>query len=132
MDAFTQLLESYLSTVANPITDALAIEGLKRIAKSLVKAYEDGTHLEARTDIALAAYLSGITLANAGLGLVHGFASAVGGYFKIPHGVICSSLMASANRVTIRELRAKGTDEIALKKYATVGKFFSRIREQIE
>ncbi len=86
--------------------------------------------LEARTDVALAAYLSGITLANAGLGFVHGFASAVGGYFKIPHGVICSSLMSAANIKTVRSLRAKGTDEIALKKYATVGKYFSGLRNK--
>lgn len=130
MDAFTQLLESYLSTAANPIADSLAIEGLRRIAKSLIKVYEDGTNLEARTDVALAAYLSGITLANAGLGLVHGFASAVGGYFKIPHGVICSSLMSAANTKTVQALRAKGTDEIALKKYGTVGKLFSGLENK--
>jgi alcohol dehydrogenase class IV len=130
MDAFTQLLESYLSTAANPITDALAVEGLKRISRSLIKAYEDGTHLDARADVALAAYLSGITLANAGLGLVHGFASAVGGYFKIPHGVICSSLMAAANTVTVRELRRKGSDDTALKKYGAVGKFFSGLENK--
>jgi alcohol dehydrogenase class IV len=125
MDAFTQLLESYLSTAANPMTDVLAFEGLKHISSSLINAYRDGSNLEARTGMSLAAYLSGITLANAGLGLVHGFASSVGGFFDIPHGVICSSLMLSANTVIVRKLRAKGTDNAALTKYAAVGKLFS-------
>ncbi|HEY5750819.1 MAG TPA: iron-containing alcohol dehydrogenase [Chryseolinea sp.] len=127
MDAFTQLLESYLSTAANPVTDALALEGLKRISGSLPKAFREGTDLEARADMMLAAYLSGITLANAGLGLVHGFASAVGGYFKISHGVICSALMNAANRVTVRKLRATQANEQALAKYAAVGKIFSAL-----
>jgi alcohol dehydrogenase class IV len=125
MDAFTQLLESCVSTAANPITDALALEGLKQISTSLINAYRDGSNLEARSGMSLAAYLSGITLANAGLGLVHGFASSIGGFFDIPHGVICSSLMSSANTVTVRKLRAKGADDKALVKYAVVGKLFS-------
>ncbi|HEY3404496.1 MAG TPA: iron-containing alcohol dehydrogenase, partial [Ohtaekwangia sp.] len=126
MDAFTQLLESYLSTAANPVTDALALEGLSRIAVSLPAAYNNGNDLEARTNMAFASYLSGITLANAGLGAVHGFASSVGGYFDIPHGVICSTLMAPANEVTIRNLRSMRADNAALHKYARVGKLFSR------
>ena len=125
MDAFTQLLESYLSTAANPMTDALAHEGLQRISKSLMKTFMNGDNLEARTDMALAAYLSGITLANAGLGLVHGFASSIGGYFEIPHGVICSRLMGATNKATIRKLRHEKTNHQALAKYATVGKLFT-------
>lgn len=126
MDAFTQLLESYLSTAANPITDALAVEGLKYISNSLLKAYRDGSDLEARTDMAMAAYLSGVTLANAGLGLVHGFASSIGGYFEIPHGVICSSLMFAANKLTVRKLRKEKKNDRALRKYSTIGKMFAK------
>jgi alcohol dehydrogenase class IV len=125
MDAFTQLLESYLSTMANPVTDALALQGLSCISRSLLKTYQDGNNLAARTDMALAAYLSGVTLANAGLGLVHGFASAIGGYYKIPHGVICSSLMNAANVLTVKKLNSSMQNQAALKKYATVGKLFS-------
>lgn len=125
MDAFTQLLESYVSTAANPMTDSLALEGLKRIAASLLVAYKDGHNLEARADMSLASYFSGITLANAGLGLVHGFASPIGGYFEIPHGVICSTLMSRCNQVTVRKLRKTNTNPRALKKYALVGRLFS-------
>lgn len=126
MDAFTQLLESYLSTTANSLTDAWAYDGLIKISYSLLKAYHTGDDLDARTDVALAAYLSGVTLANAGLGVVHGFASAVGGYFPIAHGVICSALMPAANRLTVRKLRATKQNEQGLQKYATVGKLFAR------
>lgn len=125
MDAFTQLLESYLSTAATPFTDALAYEGLKHISASLREACEDGSNLEARTGMALAAYLSGITLANAGLGTVHGFASPLGGYFEIPHGVICSALMSPVNELTVRRLRSEKTSPEALKKYAAAGKLFA-------
>ena len=125
MDAFTQLLESYLSTTANVITDALAVEGLGRVSKSLRTAYQDGSNVEARTDMLLASYLSGITLANAGLGLVHGFASSIGGFFEIPHGVICSSLMSACNRLTVKKLRQAQSNDTALFKYATIGKLFS-------
>lgn len=124
MDAFTQLLESYVSTAANPITDALALEGLARISNSLLQAWRNGDDLRARSDMSLASYLSGITLANAGLGLVHGFASSVGGYFDIPHGVVCSSLMAAANKITVRELRHEHQWSPALQKYTTAGKLF--------
>lgn len=132
MDAFTQLLESYLSTAANPMTDALALEGLQHVSHSLRRAYRDGEDLEARTCMAMAAYLSGITLANAGLGLVHGFASSVGGYFEIPHGVICSALMTSANKVTVRKLRQQKTNGTVLAKYAAVGRIFSGLRDRSE
>lgn len=126
MDAFTQLLESYLSTAANPITDALALEGLQHVRNSLLRACHDGSDLEARTGMALAACLSGITLANAGLGLVHGLASPIGGYFDIAHGVICSRLIGAANKITVRKLRASASAGIALKKYAAVGKLYSQ------
>jgi alcohol dehydrogenase class IV len=125
MDAFTQLLESYVSTAASPITDSLAIEGLRRVSVSLLPAYHDGNNIGARSDMALAAYLSGVTLANAGLGLVHGFASALGGYFEISHGVICSSLMRAANAITIKRLQEHQPNGEAMAKYAAVGKIFA-------
>jgi alcohol dehydrogenase class IV len=125
MDAFTQLLESYLSLSANPVTDALCLQGLDLVSRSLMAAYKNGADIDARTDMALASYLSGITLANAGLGLVHGFASSIGGYFEIRHGVICSSLMPAVNQLTVQKLRSKQSNEQALKKYAVVGKMFS-------
>lgn len=126
MDAFTQLLESYLSTASNPVTDALALQGLQGISDCLLAAFHDGSNLSARGGMALAACLSGITLANAGLGLVHGFSSPLGGFFDIPHGVICSAVMAPVNRINVRKLRQQEGQSPFLKKYAVAGRLFSR------
>ena len=132
MDAFTQLLESYLSTAGNAITDALAYEGLRQVAINLLQAYHSGADLKARTGMALAAYLSGLALTNAGLGLVHGFAASIGGYFPVAHGVICSSLMPAVNRVTVRKLRTQKANNTALGKYAAVGKLLTGIESKTE
>jgi alcohol dehydrogenase class IV len=129
MDAFTQLLESYLSLEGNTVTDALAWEGLQHVPM-LLEAYRDGANINARTSMALATYLSGITLTNAGLGIVHGFAASVGGYYDIPHGVICSTLMFASNKVTVRKLRSSGSNPHALIKYSNVGKLFSHDKKK--
>ena len=125
MDAFTQLLESYVSIQANPMTDALALQGLKQIKKYLLRAFLEGDqNLEARSGMALAAMFSGITLAHAGLGLVHGFASPLGGYYDIPHGVVCGSLMAPVFAHTIDNLLDQ-PDNPALQKLLIVSKVFA-------
>jgi alcohol dehydrogenase class IV len=124
MDCFTQLTESYLSQKACEYTDALAWEGLKAIKSSLVQSYLQGTDIRARSSMSFAALTSGICLANAGLGAVHGFASSIGGMFDIPHGVICGTLMASANAINVRELRRCDNNSPALKKYSSLGRLF--------
>ncbi len=108
MDAVTQLLESYVSLKANPLTDALAEAGLAAAGRALPAAYADGTDLEARSRMAYAAYCSGITLTNAGLGVVHGFASSVGGRFSIPHGALCGTLAGPCLRATVERLKEGG------------------------
>jgi len=123
MDAFTQLLESYVSTAASPVTDALAWSGLEQVAEHLLRACGDGAgDVGVRAGMAYAALVSGMTLANAGLGLVHGLASAVGGLFPAPHGVVCGTLMGAVNRATIAKLRDRhGPGHPALRKYARAG-----------
>lgn len=121
MDALTQLIGSYLSTQASPMTDSLAISGIKYFAESFMDVCGDEyDSVEKRGDIAYASYISGITLANAGLGVVHGFASSVGGYVDIPHGVLCGTLLPEAVKLNIELLRQQN-DEYYLKKYAKVG-----------
>ncbi len=129
MDAFTQLLESYVSTSASPMTDALAFEALVGLAGAIEMAHKGSDHyvkkLEARKKMSYASMTSGITLANAGLGLVHGLASTIGGYFDIPHGIVCGTLMGTATRLTIKRLLNESPQNIALTKYANVGMLFS-------
>jgi len=125
MDAFSQLLESYLSSRANPMTDALALQGLKQIKKYLLRAFLEGEqNLEARSGMALAAMFSGITLSQAGLGLVHGFASPLGGCYDVPHGVVCGSLMAPVFAATIDNLLDQ-PDHPAMSKLIIVSKVFA-------
>ena len=124
MDCFTQLIEAYLSDKSNEYTDALAIEGLKAIKASLKRSYLNGEDIGARTGMSFAALTSGICLANAGLGIIHGFASSLGGIYDIPHGVICGTLMATSNEINVRELRKMPGNQIALKKYTLLGRLF--------
>ncbi len=134
MDAFTQLLESYVSSQANPMTDAMALQGLKHIKKYLLRAFLEGDqNLEARAGMALAAMFSGIALAQAGLGLVHGFAAPLGGSHHIPHGVVCGSLMAPVFAQTIDNLIDQ-PDHPALHKLVIVSKVFAdfKYKKEIE
>jgi alcohol dehydrogenase class IV len=127
MDAFTQLLESYLSTNASALTDALAWDGLRAIRDNLVAAAGKGAHdVSVRSQMSYAALLSGITLANAGLGIVHGLASPMGGYSDIPHGVACGTLIGVATRINIERLREdRARNSAYLQKFARVGQLFS-------
>ena len=93
MDALTQVIEAYVSKKANPMTDIIAADGIKRGASSLLRAYKDGQDPDAREDMALTSLFGGLALANGGLGAVHGFAGPIGGMFNAPHGVICASLL---------------------------------------
>jgi len=124
MDCFTQLTEAFLSDKSCEYTDAFALEGLKAIGNSLLKAVHDGRDIAARSGMSFAALTSGICLANAGLGAVHGFASSIGGLYNIPHGVVCGTLMSATNRITVQRLRTAGESDIALGKYAQLGRIF--------
>ncbi len=119
MDALTQLLESYVSLKANPMTDALSISGLQAVREALPQWYEKkGEARGAQEKMAYAALLSGITLAQCGLGSVHGLASPLGAFYPLPHGVVCGTLVAAATEMNIRAMRDREPDNPALEKYA--------------
>jgi alcohol dehydrogenase class IV len=123
LDAFTQLLESYVSIKATPVTDALALDGMRRIGISLLEASSTGSkNILHRSNMAYGALLSGITLANAGLGTVHGMAGPAGGYSTVPHAVFCAATVAEVTKVTISKLNRMGPEaDPFLEKYASVG-----------
>jgi len=126
MDALTQLLESYVSTRANPFTDALAASGLQAVRDGLLDWYAQGpSAAEGRSRMAYAALLSGITLAQVGLGSVHGLAAPLGAMFPIPHGVACGTLVAAATQMNIQALSARAPESEALEKYARAGRLLS-------
>ncbi len=129
MDAFTQLLESYVSINANPLTDALAWSGMESVCNGFFAAYAGGDSEDTRRGRSAMAYgslLSGITLAQAGLGSVHGLASPLGAFFPVPHGVVCGTLVATATEMNIRALRTRAPQSPALGKYAETGRLLSR------
>jgi len=125
MDAFTQLLESYVSSGANPMTDALALSGMRMVRDHLVTAVEHGEELEARSGMLYASAISGLTLANAGLGSVHGLASPMGAFFPIPHGVVCGTLLHAATQLNISVMQSKEPANPALGKYAEAGRLLA-------
>ncbi|MBI5133026.1 MAG: iron-containing alcohol dehydrogenase [Rhodopseudomonas palustris] len=126
MDALTQLLESYVSTRANPFTDALALSGLHAVRDGLLTWHEaGGPAREAQSRMAYASLLSGICLAQTGLGSVHGLASPLGAFFPIGHGVVCGTLVAEATQVNVAALESRVPQHSALKKYAEVGRLLS-------
>jgi alcohol dehydrogenase class IV len=128
MDALTQLMESYVSSKANPVTDALALSGILAVKDGFFAAWRGGDDPAAaagRAAMAYAALLSGLTLAQVGLGSVHGLASPLGAFFPIPHGVVCGTLLAAAVEVNIRALRSRQAHHPALRKYAELGALLS-------
>lgn len=125
MDAFTQLLEPYLSTKSNIMSDALAEKGLQLIINNIELAVGDGAEdTNVRGNMAIASMLSGACLANVGLGIVHGLAGPIGGFINIPHGIVCAGLVAKANEVTFKAMQKRCPDNPFIEKMANVGRMF--------
>src|SRR5690606_30733905 len=110
LDALTQCLEPFVSVQASPLTDALAREGLTRASTALRRAYADGSDVEARTDMSICSLTGGMCLANAKLGVVHGFAAPLGGMTGAPHGALCAALLPAAIETNVRALRERQPD----------------------
>ncbi|HDP90000.1 MAG TPA: iron-containing alcohol dehydrogenase [Thioalkalivibrio sp.] len=123
MDALTQLLESYVSLRANPFTDALAMSGLAAVRDGLLAWYDYGdAAVGAHAQMAYAALNSGITLAQCGLGSVHGLASPLGAFYPIPHGVVCGTLVAVCTEANIEAMLAREPNNPALNRYVEVAR----------
>ena len=122
LDAFTQLLEAFVSRQANPLTDCICRQGLERAARALRKAYLNGKDAPAREDMCLASLFGGLALANAKLGAVHGFAGALGGMYNAPHGALCAALLPHVMEANISVLNSRASDSPALDRYDEVAR----------
>ena len=120
LDAFAQVLEPYVSLMANPLTDTLCREGLMHVAHSLRQAYKNGKDVQARKDMALVSLFGGLALANAKLGAVHGLAGVLGGMFDAPHGALCGRLLPFVMDANVRALQVRSPDSLALERYDDV------------
>jgi alcohol dehydrogenase class IV len=125
LDAFSHLMESLVSCRANPLTDALAVEGLRHGARSLRKAFLSGIDIETGESLMLASLCGGLCLANGGLGAVHGFAAPLGGMVQAPHGAICASLLVPVMEANLRALAERSPEHPALARYRLIAEIVS-------
>jgi alcohol dehydrogenase class IV len=122
MDALAQVIEPYVSRRANPLCDLFCEEGIRRAARSLLRAYRDGSDEAAREDMAFASLMGGLALANAGLGAVHGFAGPIGGMFDAPHGAVCACLLPPVVLANARALAQREPENPALARYIAIAR----------
>ncbi len=125
LDALTQLIEPFVSVRANPLTDAICREGIRHAARSLRRAYRNGADKEAREGMALASLFSGLAMANAALGVVHGFAGPLGGMLHAPHGVICARLLPLVMEANLAALQTREPQHPALARYAELAQILT-------
>ena len=121
LDALTQCIEPFLSHQANPLTDGLCREGIRRAARSLRTAFREGENAAAREDMALTSLFGGLALANAKLGAVHGFAGPMGGELEAAHGTICGRLLPYTVEANWQALREREPNSAALPRLDELG-----------
>jgi alcohol dehydrogenase len=112
MDALTHALESFSSAQANPWSDGIALQVIRMVAANLPAAYDDGTDLEARAQMLLAAHMAGVGMTATGLGICHGIAHPLGGRFNIVHGVALTMLLPHVLRFNL-PVRLERTAQVA-------------------
>ncbi len=125
LDALTQLIEPFVSVKANPMTDAICREGIYQAARSLRHAYENGENKEAREGMSLAGLFSGLALANAALGAVHGFAGPLGGMLHAPHGALCARLLPLVMEANLKALETRQRQHPALARYVEIAQILT-------
>jgi alcohol dehydrogenase class IV len=125
LDALTQLIEAYVSKRANAVTDLFCLEGIRRASQSLLRAWRNGGDHQARESMSFASLLSGLALANAGLGVVHGFAGPLGAMLRAPHGALCAAVLPHGIAINIQALRQRARDHEALRKYDEIARILT-------
>jgi alcohol dehydrogenase class IV len=130
MDALTQLIEPYLSIKSNPFTDAICMKGIELVSKSLLRAYNNGSDLEARENMCLASLMGGMVLANAGLGSVHGIAAPLGAFFPLAHGVACATVLPAAFHINSLAIAKSPKNSFLTPKFADVSRILTGFQEK--
>ena len=125
LDALTQCIEPFTSSLSNPLTDGIAREGIRRAAGALRRAYHDGADVGSRSDMCVASLCGGLSLANAKLGAVHGFAAPLGGMFPAPHGAVCARLLPRVTAMNVYTLRERDPHSPALERYEEVARLLT-------
>lgn len=125
LDALTQVIEPFVSHLSNPMTDAFCREGMRLASRSLRRAYDNGDDIAAREEMLLASLFGGIALANAKLGVVHGFAGVIGGMYGIPHGIVCAGLLPYSFETNVKALGEREKGNLALEKYKEVSEILT-------
>lgn len=120
MDALTQCLEPYVCNAPNSLVAPLCLDGIRRAARALPRAFDDGADAAAREEMCLVSLFGGLALANARLGAVHGLAGPIGGMFPAPHGAVCARLLPAVVEANLRALRSRMPESPALARYAEV------------
>lgn len=125
LDALTQCIEPFTSSQSNALTDGIAREGIRRAAGALPRAYRDGADVSARSDMCITSLCGGLSLANAKLGAVHGFAAPLGGMFPAPHGAVCARLLPRVTAMNVHALRERDPHSPALERYEEVARLLT-------
>ncbi len=125
LDALTQLVEPFLSNASNPISDAICREGMRRISRSLQRAYENHDDAAAREDMAIGSLFGGMALANAKLGAVHGFAGPIGGRYPAPHGAICARLLPLVVEQNMKAIQDRAGPSSILDRFEEIGRLLT-------
>ncbi len=125
LDALTQLIEPYVCIRANPMTDAICLAGIRAVAGNQETAWRDGSDRSAREAMCQASLFGGLALANAGLGVVHGFAAPIGGMLDAPHGAVCAALLSAGVAGNISALRQRGVAGDALARYTKIARLLT-------
>ncbi len=125
LDALTQVIEPFVTPAANPLTDAICREGIRRAGRALRRAVARGDDAEARADMAFASLCGGLALANARLGAVHGFAGPFGGMFDAPHGAVCAALLPHVMAANVAALRDRTPEHPSLRRYAEIARLLT-------
>lgn len=116
IDALSHAIESYLSRLAHPYSNVLALSAMDLIIHNILKVYEQGDDIDAREAMSLGSMQAGLSFSNASVALVHGMSRPIGALFHVPHGISNAMLLPAV---------LEFTKDACVERLADIGKFFN-------